>query len=324
MTGDQQRENFFGRGWLSHWQAVGLTFIALTMPLLIRGFGWLYAIVPLPAFYYLAVEGEKKGLQIIGWAVLLTGAGAIIAQGLGIFLFTASFLAVSFSLTRSLRLRHDPTAAGIRACAALLTAWLIYAAGYGLLHKKNPYADLLAFVDHEVEAAYPVYLKSTELSDSLKQDITATFDAVRQTLPKIMPALLVLWLITTVWLTMTVGALLIRKRRPELMAWPPYRDWRLPDITVWAVIASGVMLFVPTTGVRLFGLNGLMVCAVLYFFQGLAVLGTLFNRWRVPPVVRILIYILTLMQMYGLLFLSVLGLIDVWADFKKPRGKATM
>ena len=108
------------------------------------------------------------------------------------------------------------------------------------------------------------------------------------------------------------------------MVWPPYRDWRLPDITVWAVIASGIMLFMPTTGARLFGLNGLMVCAVLYFFQGLAVLGTLFNRWRVPPVVRILINMLTLMQLYGLLFLSVLGLIDVWADFKKPRGKATM
>ena len=108
------------------------------------------------------------------------------------------------------------------------------------------------------------------------------------------------------------------------MTWPPYSDWRLPDVAVWLVIASGTMLFLPVGDVRLYGLNGLMVCAVLYFFQGLAVLGTLFNRWRVPPVVRILIYVLTIMQMYGLLFLSVLGLVDVWADFKKPRGKATM
>jgi hypothetical protein len=237
MTGDQQRENFVGRSWLSHWQAVGLTFIALAMPLLMPGFGWLYALVPLPAFYFLVIEGEKTGLEIIGWAVLLTGAGAIVVHGLGFFLFTASFLAVSFSLTRSLRLQHDPAAAGSRACAALFAGWLIFAACYGLLHEHSLYADLLASIDRGVEAAYPVYMKSTELSDSLKKEITATFDTVRQTLPKILPALLVLWLITTVWLTMTVGAHLIRKRRPERMVWPLYRDWRLPEVTVWAVIA---------------------------------------------------------------------------------------
>lgn len=323
MSGDKQKGNIIGRGLLPHWQAVGLTFIALSLPLMMPGFGWLYALVPLPAFYFLVVEGEKKGLQIIGWAVLLTGAGALAVHGFGFFLFTVSFLAVPFSLVRSLRLQQDPAAAGLRACAALIAAWLLFAAGYGTVHQHSLYADLLTSIDRGVKAAYPVYMKSTELSDSLKQNIKATFDAVRQTVPKILPALLVIWLIIIVWITMTVGAHLIRKSRPERILWPPYRDWRLPEHAVWLVIASGIMLFLPVTRVRLLGLNGLMVCAVLYFFQGLAVVGTLFNRWRVPLVVRILLYVLTLMQLYGLLFLSVVGLIDVWADFKKPRGKAT-
>ena len=90
------------------------------------------------------------------------------------------------------------------------------------------------------------------------------------------------------------------------------------------LIASGIMLFVPIISIRLIGINGLILCGVLYFFQGLAVLGTLLYRWRVPPALKFLIYLLTLMQMYGFLFLSVIGLIDVWADFKKPRGKSTM
>ncbi len=229
MTGDRQKGILGLRGLLSQWQAVGLTFIALSMPLLLPGFGWLYAFVPLPAFYFLVVEGEEKGLQIISWAALLTGAGALIVHGLGFFLFTASFLAVSFSLTRSLRLHQDPATAGMRACAALFAAWCLFAAGYGVMHKNNLYADLLSSIDRGVKEAYPVYMKSTELSDSLKQQISTTFDTVRQTMPKILPALLVLWLITTVWLTMSLGAHLIRKRRPERMVWPPYRDWRLPE-----------------------------------------------------------------------------------------------
>ena len=139
-----------------------------------------------------------------------------------------------------------------------------------------------------------------------------------------MPSLLAIWLLLAVWLTMGAGAAAIRKRRADLMPWPPYSDWRLPDIIVWAVIVSGILLFLPGTAVRLAGLNGLIICLVLYFFQGVAVLSTLFIRWRVPTPVRILIYLLTFMQLYGPLFLSVLGLVDVWANFKKLRGSSTM
>lgn len=325
MAGDDQhKKEFVGQGSLSDWQAVALTCIALTMPLLMPGFGWLYAFVPLPPFYFMVVKGQQKGLWIAGWAVLITGTAAVLLHGVGLFIFTASFLAVSVSLARSLKLQHDPAASALRASAALLVAWLLFAAGYGAMHKNSLYADLLTSIDRGVEAAYPIYMKSTDLSSSLKEEIAASFTSVRQTLPKILPSLLALWLIATVWMTMTVGAHLIRKRKPERMTWPPYRDWRLPEITVWAVIGSGLMLFVPSAGTRLWGLNGLIVCTVLYFFQGLAVLGTLLNRWRVPPAVKFLIYLLTLMQLYGLLFLSVIGLIDVWADFKKPRGTSTM
>jgi uncharacterized protein YybS (DUF2232 family) len=65
------------------------------------------------------------------------------------------------------------------------------------------------------------------------------------------------------------------------------------------------------------GLNGLIVCSTVYFFQGLAIAASLLNRWSVPRLIRVPIYALIFIQTYGIILLSFLGMIDVWADFRK-------
>jgi len=321
--GERQAETSFGQP-LAHWRAVALTLVSLVLPLLLPGFGWLYLFIPLPAFCFLVLCGERQGSKIVGTAMVLAAIGAALLQVFQIFLFTATFLAVAFSLARSVRLHKQPDAAGGRAAAALLAGWLFITAGYGMVYKANLYSDLLTSIDRGIEAAYPLYLESTELPPDLKKDVGLAFDSVRQTMPKILPSLLGIWLLLTIWLTMGCGAAIIRKRSPDSMPWPPYSDWRLPDVLVWLLIASGILLFLPGASIRLAGLNGLIISLMLYFFQGVAVLTTLFIRWRVPTPVRVLIYLLTFMQLYGPLFISVLGLIDVWANFKKLRGSTTM
>jgi uncharacterized protein YybS (DUF2232 family) len=67
----------------------------------------------------------------------------------------------------------------------------------------------------------------------------------------------------------------------------------------------------------MFGLNGLIVCSTVYFFQGLAIAASLLNKWSVPRMIRVLIYALIFIQTYGIIVLSFLGLVDVWADFRK-------
>jgi uncharacterized protein YybS (DUF2232 family) len=55
----------------------------------------------------------------------------------------------------------------------------------------------------------------------------------------------------------------------------------------------------------------------VYFFQGLAIVASLLNKWSVPMLIRVLIYALIFIQTYGIIILSFLGLADVWADFRK-------
>ena len=95
--GEQRAETSSGNP-LGHWRAVALTFISLSLPLLLPGFGWLYIFIPLPAFYYLVVEGEREGTKIVGKALLSAGILASLLHVLPLFLFAMTFLAVAFSL----------------------------------------------------------------------------------------------------------------------------------------------------------------------------------------------------------------------------------
>jgi uncharacterized protein YybS (DUF2232 family) len=61
----------------------------------------------------------------------------------------------------------------------------------------------------------------------------------------------------------------------------------------------------------------LLISGWLYFFQGLAVLIALFERWRVPVLVRIMLYFVLFIQSYSLILLAVLGLSDVWLNMRR-------
>jgi uncharacterized protein YybS (DUF2232 family) len=58
-------------------------------------------------------------------------------------------------------------------------------------------------------------------------------------------------------------------------------------------------------------------CGLLYFFQGLAVLIHMLDKWKVPLYLRLLILVILVLQSYSLLFLAVVGVADVWLDFRQ-------
>jgi uncharacterized protein YybS (DUF2232 family) len=62
-------------------------------------------------------------------------------------------------------------------------------------------------------------------------------------------------------------------------------------------------------------LNVFNVCSVIYFFQGLAVLGKYFEIFKVGFFWRFMWVLLLAVQLP--ILMSLLGLVDYWADFRK-------
>ena len=292
--------------------------VMLLLPTLLPGeMGWLTSLVPLPIFYYLVVLGKRKGMILMRNALLLSAGAALLFGSLPILIFAFTMVPLGIAFSQSIYHRQTPVKAGLVGAVFLALTWCIFWSGLGMLQQTNPYTSLLSELDAGLSGSLALYEKSADLAPETLQMLRNTIEALRIYIPKIFPALLVSSILSITWLNLVLGNWLLRKRNRELSPWPEYTAWKLPEFLVWLVISGGIAVIFLPSPFRIVGLNVLIICFTLYSFQGLAILASLLNRWSVPRLFRVLIYALIFIQTYGIIIVSLLGLADVWADFRK-------
>lgn len=94
-------------------------------------------------------------------------------------------------------------------------------------------------------------------------------------------------------------------------------EFRMPDWMIWIAMFSFLFSFlkVGIPLVPVVALNVFNVLLAAYFFQGLAVLESAFTTFRIGFLLRAVIYIFVVAQLFFLL--SLVGLVDFWVDFRK-------
>jgi uncharacterized protein YybS (DUF2232 family) len=124
-------------------------------------------------------------------------------------------------------------------------------------------------------------------------------------------------IVLIVWLNMMVSTWLLHKVWPDKSPWQEYRYWRLPDQCVWLLIAGVGLALIGEGYIQTTGYTVAVLMALIYFFQGTAVFAHLLHRWNVPAIWRFFLYFIVAAQSYGMLLLTVIGIADTWADFRK-------
>jgi uncharacterized protein YybS (DUF2232 family) len=134
-------------------------------------------------------------------------------------------------------------------------------------------------------------------------------------LQRLLPGLLVTNMALVAWLNVVLSRQLIL-----LLGWgaadPPLSYWAAPEWLIFVLLGAGFLLLVPVAGARFFGLNLLMVVAVLYFCQGVAVVATWFHRLGLPRLLRMIGYPLLFLNPFFFVIIT-LGLLDLWLDFRR-------
>jgi hypothetical protein len=94
-------------------------------------------------------------------------------------------------------------------------------------------------------------------------------------------------------------------------------EFKAPDSLIWVTMIAFLFSFLKgtPTEVSILALNVFNVVMGVYLFQGLAVLEVSFLAFRVGPIMKVLIYVLVVGQLFFLL--SAVGVIDYWADFRQ-------
>ena len=124
--------------------------------------------------------------------------------------------------------------------------------------------------------------------------------------------------------------LLVEKNKRELY------NYSNPGFMVWVFLLAtlGSFINMPWLGLdtsvledvastedtglgRIMASNTLNICLMFYFFQGLAVISTWLRRYKVALFYRVFLYVLIVLQL--LVVVSMVGLVDYWLEFRKPK-----
>jgi len=141
----------------------------------------------------------------------------------------------------------------------------------------------------------------------------------REEIQTLIRSLLPALVITNTGLVAWINVILAR-RLLVLFNWgkaePPLYYWSAPEWLIFPVLAAGFLLLVPVSLVRLVSMNLLVVLALLYFCQGVAVIAAWFQRFRLPMFLRCIGYPLMFWIPMPILVIT-LGLMDLWLDFRR-------
>jgi uncharacterized protein YybS (DUF2232 family) len=140
-------------------------------------------------------------------------------------------------------------------------------------------------------------------------------------LAKLLPGATMSSLLTVAWLNVVAARRYCRLARLPFPIWGHWLEWKAPDHLIWGVIAGGLMMLVPDPALKVVGLNLLFILATVYLFQGLSITGFYFERWKMPRLMRLVSYGIIVVQPFGFLAVVLLGLFDLWCDFRRLTRK---
>ena len=200
------------------------------------------------------------------------------------------------------------TASALVFAAGALVFWFSYGGG-------NEGSGIV--IERDLHDAISIILQQYGASSSDKQLIEETLQKMLPLLLRLLPGAALSSTLMACWLNLLVARRYCRVRNLPLPAWPEWSQWKAPDIMVWIVIGSGILLLLPFGFLKIAGLNALMVAGVIYLFQGLAIVSYYFERWKLPRIFRAAVFAIILIQQFFTLGAMLLGLFDMWFDFRR-------
>ncbi len=271
---------------------------------------------PLPIFYYFSQLGRIWGLAALAAAyAVASGSLLLLGRPLPIMiLFTIGMTGVM--LAEVLRRRYP-----IGKTIAVASVALFFFGTAALLHQAwltgtDPWQLIAGYVEGVIGENLRLYGQMNVSPDQIKL-IRENTPEITRFITGIFPALSLSGAILTVWLNVLAGRLLLDRPGASFTDFGDLATWKAPEKLVWLLIAAGGMVLAPWDLSVTVGMNLLIVCCLIYFFQGLAIASFLFKRKRVPVLLRWLFYLLLALQQYMVIFVVAFGLFDIWVDFRK-------
>ena len=270
------------------------------------------AFIPVPLVFFRAKLGRPAAtviaLAALGCAVLLGGRLEV--------LFFGELLLIGFAMGE-LMARQWPLEKTVAAvCVAVMIAGLAGLLASSLGTGQGLLTTLSEGVRYHLELSLQLY-QQMGLSQDQLHFLESSMEGIQQVLVGMMPALVIGSTLMVTWISLLAARGVCQRRGLPFPDYGALNRWKAPELMVWGVIGSGVLLLVPTLAAKMVGLNGLAVFMVIYFFQGMAVVAFFFQKKQIPRLARMVLYGLIAVQQLVMLAVIGVGFFDTWFNFRK-------
>ncbi len=200
---------------------------------------------------------------------------------------------------------------------APIIAVLPLAGAYLLFIGVNPIQHLNSVMNQGVAQSVALY-KQMGMSQAEIDAMMPSLKTMARLIKNYFPAITVASVAATSFTAWVILRIYARRGGIPLAEWD-FSKWRLPDHLVWGIIIPGFLLIPDLPLLRIISGNVLVIFAMPYLFLGIALLVHLFDKYRLSPFLRVLIYIVIAIQPILAALVWAAGFFDTWADFRKIR-----
>jgi uncharacterized protein YybS (DUF2232 family) len=278
--------------------------------------------IPLPVMFYRAKRGRRAAAAIVGVVLGLVG---VLGTGPEI-LFFGALLLIGFLLGELTRSGGSIEKTVGITCGATVAGGSAALMVYGALQRSSLVAMLSEAVRYNLDLTLALY-RQTGVSEDQIRALAGSMDQIAQVLVGVMPALAAGSVLIVVWACLLAGRRLCRHFGVYFPEYGALDCWKAPEVLVWGVIASVVLMLLPGLSVKTVGLNGLVLFMIVYFFQGIAIIAFYLEKKQVPRALRLAAYGLIAVQQLIMLAVIAAGFFDTWFNFRRigkppavPRG----
>ena len=297
-------------------QASGLYVAGFVIPILGQ-MVMLFAPVPFIIAY---IRGNRQeGLAAIGLSsVLMLVLLGWQSAALLFLSFGLMAIGIAEAMLRRARPENAVLIGGFLPIAALGTAL----AGYFVRLNKGPVEVIEKYLHDSINEAVKLY---TSLGlHELATSVSSASDAFVHTLVQLLPGILISTFLMQAACCYGLASVLIARKQGTQ---PPMTlaQWHAPDVWVWGLIASLTAvvadIMFPNEMIRIAGWNLAIIFGVIYTCQGIAIVDHYFRKAGLPTIARTLLHAL-IIALPIVVCVTALGVVDIWADFRKLRGPA--
>lgn len=267
-----------------------------------------------PPLFYTLTRGWGFGLALL----LFTSLPLLPLGGAGTVLFYLVQCGLpGYVLALFLQRGKGGRSSLVSAVGIVFLLMVLVTVAYALVEGIDPHSLVRREIDRSIRQGIEA-LSSSGMSEKDVASVRDGIGEVRDLVVTLYPSMVLLWISFVAGFNLLILSQ-VRERLPHPPELGRLAGFRNPDPLVWVLIAAGFLLLLDHPFIRSPALNVLVVVCGAYFVQGIAVVTGLFDRFSVPPLLRSILYFIVIVQPWLVLGLTILGLFDVWGDFRTPR-----